>query len=81
MSNQDVTAGKGVCRSWAHGDSQPLAVIAFLSALVLWGCSHCDLLYFLFGPGTGDTEEEAPTAWEEGTFFFLGSQRKCVPCV
>lgn len=44
-----------------------MAVIAFLVPLS-WGGSHCDLLYSLFGPGIGDTEEEASTAQGEVLF-------------
>lgn len=37
VRSQQVTAGEVVHRSQAQGHSQPMAVIAFLSALVLWG--------------------------------------------
>lgn len=43
--SQQVNAGEVVHRSQARGDSQPMAVIAFLSALVLWGLfSFCFLV-------------------------------------
>lgn len=72
MRNQYVTAQEVFLRSWAREDSQPVAATAFLSALVLQGCTHCDVWYSWFGPGIGDTEEEAPNCLGGGDIF-LGS--------
>lgn len=71
--------GEGICRSWAHGDSQPMAVIAFLSALVLWGvltviyCTSC------LGQALGTPRRKPLLHGRRGHFFSWGLRGNVFP--